>query len=95
MAQTLSNLSGTFEESKAAMVNGKIEELSALNEDLKGDCGLDPARQHQLQAKSEEEMEQPHSVEKILDGSSVGVVAQLEDPKGLKEIQIEDEEENI
>jgi hypothetical protein len=46
MAQTLSNLSGTFEESKAAMVNGKIEELSALNEDLKGDCGLDPARQH-------------------------------------------------
>ncbi len=88
------------------MANGKVEELSALNDDYEDDFGLDSARQQQLQAKSEEEMEQPHSVEKILDGSSVGVVAQQEDEdvididnpedlaaKGLKRIQIEGEEE--
>jgi hypothetical protein len=33
MSQTLSNLSGTFKEVKPAMANGKVEELSALNED--------------------------------------------------------------
>ena len=75
MSQTLRNLSGTFKEAKAAMANGKVEEHSALNDDYEDDFGLDSARQQQLQAKSEEEMEQPHSVEKILDGSSVGVVA--------------------
>lgn len=32
MAQTLRNLSGTFKEAKAAIATGKIEELSALND---------------------------------------------------------------
>jgi|LauGreDrversion4_2_1035121.scaffolds.fasta_scaffold356263_2 hypothetical protein len=37
MAQTLRNLSGTFKEAKEAMAAGKIEELSALNDDYEDD----------------------------------------------------------
>ena len=46
MSQTLRNLSGTFKEAKAAMANGKIEELSALHDDFEDDFGLDSARQN-------------------------------------------------
>jgi hypothetical protein len=45
MAQTLRNLSGTFKEAKAAMASGKIEELSALNDNYEDDFNLDSARQ--------------------------------------------------
>lgn len=60
MSQTLRNLSGTFKEAKAAIANGKIEELSALHDDFEDDFGLDSARQnqnvsdHQPQPKSPE-----------------------------------------
>jgi hypothetical protein len=33
MSQTLRNLSGTFKEAKAALASGKVEDLSALNDD--------------------------------------------------------------
>ena len=46
MSQTLRNLSGTFKEAKAAIANGKIEELSALHDDFEDDFGLDSARQN-------------------------------------------------
>jgi len=49
MSQTLRNLSGTFKEAKAAIANGKIEELSALHDDYEDDFGLDSARQNQNQ----------------------------------------------
>lgn len=39
MATTLRNLSGTFKEAKAAIATGKIEELSALNDDYEDDFG--------------------------------------------------------
>jgi hypothetical protein len=42
----LRNLSGTFKEAKAAIANGKIEELSALHDDFEDDFGLDSARQN-------------------------------------------------
>ena len=50
MAQTLRNLSGTFKEAKAAIATGKIEELSALNDDYEDDFnvnngGIESARQ--------------------------------------------------
>lgn len=37
MAQTLRNLSGTFKEAKEAIATGKVEELSALNDDYEDD----------------------------------------------------------
>ena len=45
MANTLRNLSGTFKEAKAAIATGKIEELSALNDDYEDDFGMDSYRQ--------------------------------------------------
>lgn len=45
MSQTLRNLSGTFKEAKAALANGKVEDLSALNDDYEDDFGMDSARQ--------------------------------------------------
>ncbi len=48
MSQTLRNLSGTFKEAKAAIANGKVEELSALHDDFEDDFGLDSARQNQI-----------------------------------------------
>lgn len=33
MATTLRNLSGTFKEAKAAIATGKIDEMSALNDE--------------------------------------------------------------
>jgi hypothetical protein len=57
MSQTLRNLSGTFKEAKAAIANGKIEELSALHDDYEDDFGLDSARQNQNQ----EQQPQPKS----------------------------------
>ena len=44
MATTLRNLSGTFKEAKAAIATGKIEELSALNDDYDDDFNQDSAR---------------------------------------------------
>ena len=37
MATTLRNLSGTFKEAKAAIATGKMEELSALNDEYEDD----------------------------------------------------------
>jgi hypothetical protein len=48
MSQTLRNLSGTFKEAKAALASGKVEELSALNDDYQDDFNLDSARQEQI-----------------------------------------------
>lgn len=45
MSQTLRNLSGTFKEAKAAMASGKVEELSALQDDYEDDFAMDSARQ--------------------------------------------------
>lgn len=49
MGTTLRNLSGTFKEAKAAIAQGKIEELSALNDDYEDDFNMDSAR-HQPSA---------------------------------------------
>ena len=46
MSQTLRNLSGTFKEAKAALANGKVEDLSALNDDYEDDFNMDSARQN-------------------------------------------------
>jgi hypothetical protein len=45
MSQTLRNLSGTFKEAKAALASGKVEDLSALNDDYEDDFNMDSARQ--------------------------------------------------
>jgi len=45
MSQTLRNLSGTFKEAKAALASGKVEDLSALNDDYDDDFNIDSARQ--------------------------------------------------
>lgn len=37
MATTLRNLSGTFKEAKAAIATGKMDELSAINDDYSDD----------------------------------------------------------
>jgi hypothetical protein len=83
MSQTLRNLSGTFKEAKAAIANGKIEELSALHDDFEDDFGLDSARQQQQQPPlpkspdvhnhyNNDVEDEPQSVEKILDDDQSG-----------------------
>ena len=44
MGTTLRNLSGTFKQAKADIASGKIEELSALNDDYDDDFNIDSAR---------------------------------------------------
>ena len=48
MGTTLRNLSGTFKEAKAVIATGKIEELSALNDDYEDDFNADSARHENL-----------------------------------------------
>jgi hypothetical protein len=52
MSQTLRNLSGTFKEAKAAMASGKVEELSALQDDYEDDFAMDSARIGQQQVNN-------------------------------------------
>jgi uncharacterized protein YecA (UPF0149 family) len=57
MATTLRNLSGTFKEAKAAIAGGKIEELSALNDDYEDGFNQDSARIEHTTEKKEQATE--------------------------------------
>lgn len=63
MGTTLRNLSGTFKEAKAVIATGKIEELSALNDDYEDDFNGDSARHQHNIGDSEQKLEAPISQE--------------------------------
>jgi hypothetical protein len=94
MSQTLRNLSGTFKEAKAAMANGKIEELSALHDDFEDDFGLDSARQnadHHHHVNNPSTTSQNHHLQNLASESKVSA----NDDINYEDENNEEEEEHL
>lgn len=91
MGTTLRNLSGTFKEAKAVIATGKIEELSALNDDYEDDFNGDSARQQHNIGDSEQKLEAPISQEPTSEVKIANEEAEEDDDEDVIDIDNPDD----